>query len=450
MPKSEYQTPDEIREARERVEAEKRALLDRIARAERRQKEKAHNGTGTPIRTPSRHSPGAREQGSPSGAASIAVETPTVEMEAPAVVTMPEVSPSIKDREISASLSSRRSNSLLDDAYQVKMRKQAELDADVASNESKMDELRRQMRALEEENRRKIQDRDNLARELESLGVDTVGMSHTDLQATKELIESQMVQNNDDVIMADVDARTDAGAEPERSLVEYAEEEKLSNSPSQPVIQSDVGVQKSDLEDGEWRSSEIGNSPAGDEMLNVAQDLAPSYPLPNPHSLGDPSSKLPETQAEDIPDGGDLYEVPSQHVEADQRNGEHRPNTADSFNSLSSGEIIEDDTDTSLHPSEPSEPQRQTIQEEEEVVSSSDILAKHDIQQEVKPNYTADEVLAKRAPVEQTSADESHGDEDYEPEITINDSAPAESVPSISDEPAKVCHDIFVRYVKCQ
>jgi hypothetical protein len=318
IPNPGFKTPDSLREATQTLEAERRALLDRIARAEKRQREKASNAP-TPAETPSGRSPLKEESAS-----------------SPAVEPGP-------------------SNTGLD-SYQIKLKEQAALDAVVSSNESKMEELRRQMQALEEETRQKVQDRSNLARELERLGVDTVGMSHTDLQATKDRIEHQ-----NDVAMDTV--RTEAGAEagPAEDL-----------AVARPISRDDASVKRSELEDGEWPSSEMGNSP-------------PEIPLPlTSHPVDLPGRPM------DMPVA---LEEPPQYSE--------RPHTADTYNSLSTGEIMEDDAMVLDN----DDPEQEIIQGP----STADVS-------------TPEEVSAAEG---RPSTDES-GDEDYEPELTINDSAPAE------------------------
>jgi hypothetical protein len=375
MPRAEFHNPDSLREATEKVEAEKRALLDRIARAEKRQREKASNAA-TPVQTPPRHSP-IREQPTPPVPSTTAVKSPAG----------PTQTIDVMDTHSDP------------DAYQVKLKKQAELDAAVASNQSKMEELRRQMQALEEENRQKMQDRDNLARELQRLGVDTAGMSHSDLQATKDRIENQIAQN--DVVMEDVDARTEAGAEASHRVVE----QNLPASKSQ----DDVSVQRSDLEEGEWRSSEIGNSPP--------ETLPPLANLPTSHPV-DLSTGRPGPDASIA-----LDEIPSQDSELTRIL--QRPHTA---NSLSSGEIIEDspmilDLD---------EPEQEIIQGP----SNDDVFAK-------TLNQEAIELSTAEGAERRASADESNDDEDYEPELTINDSAPTEAGPLTVHHAVKACQDVM-------
>jgi hypothetical protein len=92
---------------------------------------------------------------------------------------------------------------------ELKRKRQAELDADVAMNRARIEELQREMRKLEEENVRKTQDRQQLAKELEDMGIDTEGMSHEDLQTTKDEIDQQQAVTSEvDAALAIVDDTT--------------------------------------------------------------------------------------------------------------------------------------------------------------------------------------------------------------------------------------------------
>lgn len=63
------------------------------------------------------------------------------------------------------------------------------LDDEIASNEAEMARLARDLERLKANNARIVQDKARLTKELESLGIDTEGMSHADMQATKDEIE---------------------------------------------------------------------------------------------------------------------------------------------------------------------------------------------------------------------------------------------------------------------
>lgn len=63
------------------------------------------------------------------------------------------------------------------------------LDDEIASNEAEMARLAKDLERLKANNERIMQDKQRLTKELEDLGIDTEGMSHADMQATKDEIE---------------------------------------------------------------------------------------------------------------------------------------------------------------------------------------------------------------------------------------------------------------------
>ncbi|KAF9640778.1 hypothetical protein BFW01_g12584 [Lasiodiplodia theobromae] len=67
-------------------------------------------------------------------------------------------------------------------------------DADLNSNMSRLEQLRREMEQIEAENKRRQQEKESLINELEGLGIDTEGMPHEELQAKKDEIMHQQQQ----------------------------------------------------------------------------------------------------------------------------------------------------------------------------------------------------------------------------------------------------------------
>lgn len=63
------------------------------------------------------------------------------------------------------------------------------LDAEIATNTSRMAQLTREMEQLMAQNERITKDKEQLTKELESLGIDTEGMSHAELRAKKDELE---------------------------------------------------------------------------------------------------------------------------------------------------------------------------------------------------------------------------------------------------------------------
>lgn len=70
------------------------------------------------------------------------------------------------------------------------------LDASLASNAARLEQLRKEVEQLEAENRKRMRDKENLIKELESLGIDTEGMPHEELQAKKDEIVQQRENEN--------------------------------------------------------------------------------------------------------------------------------------------------------------------------------------------------------------------------------------------------------------
>lgn len=63
------------------------------------------------------------------------------------------------------------------------------LDDEIANNEAEMARLAKDLERLKSNNERVMQDKHRLMRELEDIGIDTEGMSHADMKATKDEIE---------------------------------------------------------------------------------------------------------------------------------------------------------------------------------------------------------------------------------------------------------------------
>ncbi|UPX09353.1 uncharacterized protein EKO05_0000044 [Ascochyta rabiei] len=73
------------------------------------------------------------------------------------------------------------------------------LDDEIASNEAEMARLARDLETLKANNERIVRDKERLTNELENLGIDTGGMSHADMRATKNEIERAMSPETDTV-----------------------------------------------------------------------------------------------------------------------------------------------------------------------------------------------------------------------------------------------------------
>lgn len=71
------------------------------------------------------------------------------------------------------------------------------LDDEIASNEAEMARLAKDLEKLKANNDRIMQDKERLTKELENLGIDTEGMSHAVMKATKDEIERAMSPETD-------------------------------------------------------------------------------------------------------------------------------------------------------------------------------------------------------------------------------------------------------------
>lgn len=99
------------------------------------------------------------------------------------------------------------SDSLVDDgsSRSVKRLRRAKItadlsgfDAEMSANAAKIDQLSKQLEQLIANDKRMKQDKAKLIEELEELGIDTEGMEHEELRATKDAIEREQVASSDD------------------------------------------------------------------------------------------------------------------------------------------------------------------------------------------------------------------------------------------------------------
>ena len=72
------------------------------------------------------------------------------------------------------------------------------LDAEIASNASRMAQLTKELEQLTAQNEKIARDKEQLSKELEDLGVDTEGMSHAQLRAKKDEIEGEQSSDSNE------------------------------------------------------------------------------------------------------------------------------------------------------------------------------------------------------------------------------------------------------------
>ncbi|KAF3035812.1 hypothetical protein E8E12_004993 [Didymella heteroderae] len=104
----------------------------------------------------------------------------------PSVRAQETVAPAIVQASTSANLSSRDRKRRRRTEIQERL---PTLDDEIASNEAEMARLAKDLERLRSNNERIMQDKQRLTKELEDLGIDTEGMSHADMRATKDEIE---------------------------------------------------------------------------------------------------------------------------------------------------------------------------------------------------------------------------------------------------------------------
>lgn len=171
-----------------RKEEEIAALKKKLAEKERQRRAKAQSSRAPTPATPI-HYQSQTPQRIPSPSAPAPKELPQVQQSVPS-----EVAPGVSTPASAALTSAPQSPAEPD----WKRRRRAEIqsgisafDADLYSNMSRLEQLRREMEKLEAENKRRQQEKETLINELENLGIDTEGMPHEELQAKRDEIMQQ-------------------------------------------------------------------------------------------------------------------------------------------------------------------------------------------------------------------------------------------------------------------
>lgn len=113
-------------------------------------------------------------------------ETPLKQQPLPSALTQETSAPATVQADISTNLCSRDRKRRRRTEIQEQL---PTLDDEIASNEAEMARLARDLERLRANNERIMQDKQRLTKELEDLGIDTEGMSHADMRATKDEIE---------------------------------------------------------------------------------------------------------------------------------------------------------------------------------------------------------------------------------------------------------------------
>ncbi|KAJ4355113.1 hypothetical protein N0V95_003195 [Ascochyta clinopodiicola] len=158
------------------------------------------------------------------------------------------------------------------------------LDDEIASNEAEMARLAKDLERLKANNERIVQDKERLTKELEDLGIDTEGMSHADMRATKNEIERAMSPGTD-TIPKRASARSQSSLPngeskaPASASAETADDTGYESTPqAQPPVSNQANPQYGFLPG-------IGQA--------APQTSAPAVSHPPPQSLQEPARSVP-------------------------------------------------------------------------------------------------------------------------------------------------------------
>ncbi|KAF2820508.1 hypothetical protein CC86DRAFT_332974 [Ophiobolus disseminans] len=142
-------------------------------------------------------------------------------------------------------------------------------DAEFAANTNKMAQLMKEMELLKAHNEKIAQNKERLTRELESLGVDTEGMSHAELRAKKDEIEHE--KSPEPEASKDLPSSVPTDAPLEQSLVPRTEAADDVDEIAQTQEVAAVSAQDDVLDE------QIALPGLGRGQHNIEQGLAPSH-----------------------------------------------------------------------------------------------------------------------------------------------------------------------------
>ncbi|KAK7569370.1 hypothetical protein IWX47DRAFT_840988 [Phyllosticta citricarpa] len=190
---------DSLRRKEEEIALLKRKLEER----QRNLKSKSQpSRTGTPVNSGPITQVSTPVQEQSPGTALVQSNGAAPSTMSPLTRALGEPAPSTKERERSEPLLADKSSANASPGQSDwKTRRRAEIesgltafDADLSKNMSRLEQLRREMEQLEEDNRKRQKEKNDLVDELENLGIDTEGMAHEELQAKKDEIMQQKAE----------------------------------------------------------------------------------------------------------------------------------------------------------------------------------------------------------------------------------------------------------------
>jgi hypothetical protein len=207
---------------------------------------------------------------------------------------------------LSSKITSPLSPAPLDENLKRKMQQKVELDTQLLMKQARIEELRLQMLQVEEEFKQQQIERDSIAADLESMGVDTEGMSLAQLRETQEVLHAKQEMQDE---ASGLQATTDSHSEAE-SIVVHTPPDTGSGSDEEyapPVVQPEDfpsgGFKVAAENDSDSNSSE--QMDLDDDEPPVVESNEPSLHVDS-NIISSPESGELEEQVE----SGEMFSTP--------------------------------------------------------------------------------------------------------------------------------------------
>jgi hypothetical protein len=144
------------------------------------------------------------------------------------------------------------------------------IDATVASNNARLEQLRREMELLEAENQKKLAEKEKLITELEELGVDTEGIPDEDLQAKRDEVVQQL-QDEERLAPETLSQTTPAPASAASSVLPPINTESaLTGTQPAPFASNDTSASASQLARDDHGDPQISPTSALDDAMDMS------------------------------------------------------------------------------------------------------------------------------------------------------------------------------------
>ncbi|KAK7515607.1 hypothetical protein IWZ03DRAFT_360765 [Phyllosticta citriasiana] len=281
---------DSLRRKEEEIALLKRKLEER----QRNLKSKSQpSRTGTPVNSGPITQVSTPVQEQSPGTALVQSNGAAPSTMSPLTRALGEPAPSTKERERSEPLLADKSSANASPGpSDWKTRRRAEIesgltafDADLSKNMSRLEQLRREMEQLEEDNRKRQKEKNDLVNELENLGIDTEGMAHEELQAKKDEIMHQKAE----------ETRETEARETEASVVQNVLEREKASPAESLNASADKSLANPDDKDTIAQVPLVRESPTTTEepqvQLEEPDKSAEGHPSPQAPSFMDVSAE---------------------------------------------------------------------------------------------------------------------------------------------------------------